>query len=231
MNPNPTTLTDLPTGLSNILGAYDEGALADAGLRNQGRNRRAAAWHRSRDWRWWRHRQARQTHRRHRSGPYGMLLDEAIDTGAAYSDGRVTGSIAKAGSFRGAALIVPNGVDAGLIAVALRGRGIFVEGPITVPPAAAVLEGEEQRGREPSRGRTPMSPPQNRWHVAVSKRTKNAGASAEKLEKGSLRPWSGKLRAAGRLETFLTGERYLDTTSREQHHAPARGRSEAREIV
>ena len=25
MNPNPTTFTDLPTGLSNLLGAYDEG--------------------------------------------------------------------------------------------------------------------------------------------------------------------------------------------------------------
>ncbi|MGB9275790.1 MAG: hypothetical protein WCC08_11200 [Terrimicrobiaceae bacterium] len=35
------------------------------------------------------------------------------------------------------ALIVPAGVDAGLISVALRGRGIFVEGPITVPAAAA----------------------------------------------------------------------------------------------
>ena len=31
----------------------------------------------------------------------------------------------------------------GLIAVALRGRGIFVEGPITVPAAAVVLEEEE----------------------------------------------------------------------------------------
>ena len=73
---------------------------------------------------------------------YGVLLDEAIDTGAAYSDGSVTGSIAKAGSFRGPALIVPTGVDAGLISVALRGRGIFVEGAITVP-AAAVLEAEQ----------------------------------------------------------------------------------------
>ena len=52
----------------------------------------------------------------------------------------MTGSIAKAGSFRGPALIVPAGVDAGLIAVAFRGRGIFVEGPITVPAAAAFAE-------------------------------------------------------------------------------------------
>ena len=54
----------------------------------------------------------------------------------AFGDGSVTGSIAKAGTFRGPALIVPAGVDAGLIAVALRGRGIFVEGPITVPAAS-----------------------------------------------------------------------------------------------
>jgi hypothetical protein len=67
------------------------------------------------------------------SAAYGILLDPAIDTAAAYSDGSVTGSIAKAGSFRGPALIVPAGVDAGLIAGALRGKGIFVEGPITVP--------------------------------------------------------------------------------------------------
>jgi hypothetical protein len=71
---------------------------------------------------------------------YGVLLDPAIDTAAPFSDGSVTGSIAKAGSFRGPALIVPTGIDAGLVSVALRGRGIFVEGPITVPPAAAVTE-------------------------------------------------------------------------------------------
>ena len=64
---------------------------------------------------------------------YGVLLDPAIDTAAPFSDGSITGSIAKAGSFKGAALIVPAGVDAGLIAVSLRGRGIFVEGPIPVP--------------------------------------------------------------------------------------------------
>jgi hypothetical protein len=66
---------------------------------------------------------------------YGILLDPSIDTAVPFSDGSVTGSIAKAGSFRGPALIVPTGIDAGLVAVALRGRGIFVEGPITVPPA------------------------------------------------------------------------------------------------
>ena len=75
-----------------------------------------------------------------------MLLDPSIDTAAAFSDGSVTVSIAKAVSFRGAALIVPTGVDAGLIAVALRGRGIFVEGPIPVPAAAAAQEAHEAIG-------------------------------------------------------------------------------------
>ena len=73
---------------------------------------------------------------------YGVLLDPAIDTADAFGDGSVTGSVAKAGSFRGPALIVPAGVDAGLISVALRGRGIFVEGPIT--PGATALEAEAE---------------------------------------------------------------------------------------
>ena len=81
---------------------------------------------------------------------YGILLDPSVDTAAAWTDGSVTGSIAKAGSFRGPALIVPTGVDAGLIAVALRGRGIFVEGPITVPAAAlAATEAEVEEQQNP----------------------------------------------------------------------------------
>ena len=74
---------------------------------------------------------------------YGVLLDGAVDTAAPFSNGSVTGSIAKAGSFKGSALLVPTGVDAGLIAVALRGRGIFIEGPINVPVAAAQAEASE----------------------------------------------------------------------------------------
>ena len=68
----------------------------------------------------------------------------AIDTSVAFGDGSVTGSIAKAGSFRGGALLVPTGVDAGLISVALRGRGIFVEGAIVPAAAAAVLAEEPE---------------------------------------------------------------------------------------
>ena len=75
---------------------------------------------------------------------YGVLLDPSIDTGAAFSDSTVTGSIAKSGTFKGSALIVPTGVDAGLIAVALRGRGIFVEGPITPGATTLSVEAEEE---------------------------------------------------------------------------------------
>jgi hypothetical protein len=65
---------------------------------------------------------------------YGVLLDPSIDTADPYSDGSVTGPIAKAGSFKGSALIVPAGVDAGLIAVALRGRGSLLKGRSPFPP-------------------------------------------------------------------------------------------------
>ena len=149
MNPNPTTFTELPTGLSNLMGVYDTGhwqtavmeiksgigtllrgtVLASGSGADIGKLVKLSA--------------------STEAAAYGVLLDEAVDTGVAYSDGSVTGSVARAGSFRGDALLVPTGVDAGLIAVALRGRGIFVEGPITVPAAAAVLEEEqtEDEGR------------------------------------------------------------------------------------
>src|SRR5262245_61534834 len=42
---------------------------------------------------------------------YGILLDSQVDTAVANSDGSVTGSVARAGSFRGAALVVSTGVD------------------------------------------------------------------------------------------------------------------------
>ena len=77
---------------------------------------------------------------------YGVLLDPSIDTAAAFGDGTVSGSIAKSGTFRGAALFVPAGVDAGLVSVALRGRGIFVEGTIT--PGATTMQAEESASTE-----------------------------------------------------------------------------------
>ena len=75
---------------------------------------------------------------------FGILLDPAIDTAAAFTDGSVTGSVARAGSFRGAALIVPTGINAATLTTRLRELGIFIEGPITVPPATAVLAEEAE---------------------------------------------------------------------------------------
>lgn len=133
MNPNPTVLADVPMGLSNILGVYNEGhwqtvvaeiksgigvvlrgtILATGTAGDVGKLVPLTAGTEAQS--------------------YGILLDEFVDTTLPYSDGSVTGSVAKAGSFRGPALIVPAGVDAGLITVALRGRGILVEGAIPVP--------------------------------------------------------------------------------------------------
>jgi hypothetical protein len=64
---------------------------------------------------------------------FGVLLDPVVDTSAAYSDGTVTGSVARAGTFRGEALIVTAGINAVTLTDALRDSGIFTEGPITLP--------------------------------------------------------------------------------------------------
>jgi hypothetical protein len=61
---------------------------------------------------------------------FGVVLDEIADASAAAA----TVSIAKAGSFRGPALIVGAGTDEAALVKALRDIGIFVEGPI---PAVA----------------------------------------------------------------------------------------------
>ena len=77
---------------------------------------------------------------------YGILLDAAVDTGLANTLGNVTGSVARAGSFRGAALIVGPGTDEALLARTLRQNGIFVEGAIA-PVALAAKEAPEDDGR------------------------------------------------------------------------------------
>jgi hypothetical protein len=64
---------------------------------------------------------------------YGVLLDPTIDTGVAFGDGSVTGSVARAGSFRGGALIVSAGTDPIALVADLRDRGIYTEGSIPVP--------------------------------------------------------------------------------------------------
>jgi hypothetical protein len=68
---------------------------------------------------------------------FGVLLDASVDTAQAFSGGAVTGSVARAGSFKGQALIVGVGTNAVTLADALRKNGIFLEGPITVPAALA----------------------------------------------------------------------------------------------
>ena len=85
---------------------------------------------------------------------YGILLDASVDTGAANSLGNVTASVARAGSFRGAALIVGAGTDEALLARTLRQNGIFVERAITpVALAAKAPEEEEHEGRASKRDR------------------------------------------------------------------------------
>ena len=68
------------------------------------------------------------------------LLDASVDTTAAYGKGTVTGSVARAGSFRGAALIVGAGTDEAALAKQLRLLGIFTEGAIA--PVALAAKGE-----------------------------------------------------------------------------------------
>jgi hypothetical protein len=150
MNPNPTTFTDLPTGVSNLLGAYDEGhwqtvvAEIKGGIGTLARGTVLATGSGADVGKLVKLTAGTEAQ------AYGVLLDEAVDTSVAYSDGSITGSVAKAGSFRGPALLLPTGVDAGLIAVALRGRGIFIEGAISVPPAAAVLESKTEAPPPPA---------------------------------------------------------------------------------
>jgi hypothetical protein len=67
----------------------------------------------------------------------------SVDTAAAaaFSNGSVTGSVARAGSFKGQALKVGVGTNTATMLDALRKNGIFVEGPVTMP-VAATLEAE-----------------------------------------------------------------------------------------
>jgi hypothetical protein len=69
---------------------------------------------------------------------------------------------------RGAALLVPAGVDAGLISVALSGRGIFVEGAIT--PGATTLSEEPKLTEEPASTEEPVREAEERPHKHEAKR-------------------------------------------------------------
>jgi Bacteriophage lambda head decoration protein D len=75
---------------------------------------------------------------------YGILLDKSVDTTAPFSGGSVTASVARAGSFRGEALIVGAGTDEAALAKQLRLIGIFTEGAIA-PVALAAKASEEEK--------------------------------------------------------------------------------------
>ena len=77
---------------------------------------------------------------------YGILLDASVDTAAAFSGGTVTASVARAGSFRGPALIVGAGTDEAALAKQLRLIGIFTEGPIA--PVALSAEAPAPAAKE-----------------------------------------------------------------------------------
>jgi hypothetical protein len=143
MNPNPVTFTDLPTGLSNLLSAYDEAhwetVVAElkpsSGVLARGSVLSAVGG------------KLELVSATNQATAFGILLDESIDTSAVYSDASVTGSIAPAGSFRGPALIVSAGTDGIALADKLRDVGIYTHGPITVP-AAQEARAEEREHRE-----------------------------------------------------------------------------------
>lgn len=125
---NPTTI-QVPEGLSNYLSAYDEGhwetqvcelkpasgvlvrgSVLTALTADAGKLTLVAA-----------------------GGEdlcYGVLLDESIDTAVAYSDGGVTASVARCGSFVGPKLKVTAGTDVTKVAARLRDQGIYVHGVI-----------------------------------------------------------------------------------------------------
>ena len=84
------------------------------------------------------------------STAFGVLLDKAVDTTAPFAGGTVTASVARAGSFRGPALIVGAGTDEALLAKQLRTLGIYTEGAIAAVTlmAAETSEKDERRQRE-----------------------------------------------------------------------------------
>jgi hypothetical protein len=125
---NPITI-ESPSGLSNTLGAYDEAhwqtvvaqLKPNSGLLKRGSVLSAVVADAG---------ALTLTVATSEPQAYGILLDSQIDTAVLNSDGTVTGSVARAGSFRGAALIVGAGCDEAALEKQLRLLGIFCEGPI-----------------------------------------------------------------------------------------------------
>jgi len=93
---------EIPTGLSNILGAYDEAhwqtvvaeLKPDSGILLRGSVLSAVAADGGK---------LTLTTAGSEASAYGILLDPSIDTAANFGDGSVSGSVARAGSFKGQA--------------------------------------------------------------------------------------------------------------------------------
>jgi hypothetical protein len=125
---NPITI-ESPSGLSNTLGAYDEAhwetvvaqLKPNSGVLKRGSVLSAVVADAG---------ALTLTVATSEPQAYGILLDSQIDTAVLNSDGTVTGSVARAGSFRGAALIVGAGTDEAALEKQLRLLGILCEGSI-----------------------------------------------------------------------------------------------------
>jgi hypothetical protein len=143
------TTYDLPPNLGDLMGAYDEahwqtvvaelkpdvGVLVRGAVLSTGPDGKLLA-----------------TTAGNEAQTFGVLLEPSVDTAQHFGDGSVTGSIARAGSFRGQALIVGVGTKVATLTAQLRLLGIFVEGPI-VAPVAAVMPTKTEMGstQKPSR--------------------------------------------------------------------------------
>jgi hypothetical protein len=128
------TTYDLPLNLGDLMGAYDEahwqtyvGELKpNSGVLTRGSVLSMVAG------------KLELTKATTEDAAFGILLDLQIDTASPYSDGSVSASVARAGSFRGAALIVAAATDTAKVTDRLRDIGIFTEGVIVAPVAAAM---------------------------------------------------------------------------------------------
>jgi hypothetical protein len=66
---------------------------------------------------------------------FGILLDSAIDTAVPFSNGNVTGSVGRHGSYKADQLLVGVGTDAVKLEASLRQEGCLLEGSLVVPAA------------------------------------------------------------------------------------------------
>jgi hypothetical protein len=151
---NPITLQTSP-GLSEILGAYDTGHRETvvarlkpaSGVLTRGSVLSAVAADAG---------ALTLTAGGAEATAYGILLDKSVDTAAPYSGGTVTASVARAGSFRGPALIVGAGTDEAALAKQLRLLGIFVEGAIA-PVALTARESKDESTKRRAEDERPVA--------------------------------------------------------------------------